>query len=178
MINPVGCFSLGHWRFVYTHLYFLLCKENHENRIYRAGEKISQAISLFFRKIIAKFSCAKRLKDWTFLWYNSENSKLAGSKLASFHVCLHSFQCTLDQNNRFSKKCIRWKDFLLGWSHHLCLCFCCYQLGLCSVSHTANEYSIYYFCIIIKHFSISFSRVIIVQDFETVTFYALHTFTE
>ena len=25
---------------------------------------------------------------------NSESSNLAGSKLASFHVCLHSFQCT------------------------------------------------------------------------------------
>ena len=46
--------------------------------------------------------------------------------------------------------------------------FCFYQLGSCSVSYTANEYSIYHFCIMIKDFSISFSRVIIVQDFETV----------
>ena len=45
-------------------------------------------------------------------------------------------------------------------------------------SCTANEYSIYHFCFMIKDFSISFSRVIIVQDFETVTFYVLHTFTE
>ena len=44
-----------------------------------------------------------------------------------------------------------------------------YQLGLCLVSYTANAYSIYHFCITIKDFSISFSRVIIVQDFETVT---------
>ena len=35
----------------------------------------------------------------------------------------------------------------------------------------ANEYSIDHFCIIIKDFSVSFSRVIIVQDFETVTVY-------
>ena len=42
-----------------------------------------------------------------------------------------------------------------------------------SVSYTANEYSIYHFCIMIKDFSISFSRVTIVQDFETVTFYVL-----
>ena len=42
-----------------------------------------------------------------------------------------------------------------------------------SVSYTANEYSIYHFCFMIKDFSISFSRVIIVQDFETVTFYVL-----
>ena len=48
-----------------------------------------------------------------------------------------------------------------------------YQLDLCSVSYTANEYSIYHFCSMIKDFSISFSRVIIVQDFETVTFYVL-----
>ena len=51
-----------------------------------------------------------------------------------------------------------------------------YQLGLCSVSYTANEYSIYHFCIITKNFFISFSRVIIVQDFETVTFYVLFVY--
>ena len=33
-----------------------------------------------------------------------------------------------------------------------------------------------HFCITIKDFSISFSRVIIVQDFETVTFYALFVY--
>ena len=33
-----------------------------------------------------------------------------------------------------------------------------------------------HFCIIIKDFSISFSRVIIVQDFETVAFYALFVY--
>ena len=38
------------------------------------------------------------------------------------------------------------------------------------LDYTANEYSIYHFYIIIKDFFISFSRVIIVQDFETVTF--------
>ena len=56
-------------------------------------------------------------------------------------------------------------------SLYLPVCFRFYQLGLCSVSYTANEYSIYHFCIIIKDFFISFSKVIIVQDFETVTFY-------
>ena len=50
------------------------------------------------------------------------------------------------------------------WNSHLCQCFCFYQLGLCSVSFTANEYSIYHFCIMIKDLSISFSRVIIVQE--------------
>ena len=60
----------------------------------------------------------------------------------------------------------------------LCLpvCFSFYQLGLCSVGYRANEYFIYHFCIIIKDFFIPFSRVIIVQDFETVTFYMLFVY--
>ena len=42
----------------------------------------------------------------------------------------------------------------------LCLpvCFCFYQLDLCSLSYTANKYSIYHFCIIIKDFLISFQE--------------------
>ena len=104
-----------------------------------------------------------------------KSSKLAGSKLACFQVCLHLFQCTLNQNNRFGYKCIRRKDLVI-WNSHLCLCFCFCQLGLCSVSYTANGYSIYHFCIIIKDVFISFSRVIIVQDFETVTFYVLFVY--
>ena len=59
------------------------------------------------------------------------------------------------------------------WNSHVCLYFCFYQLGLCFVTYTANEYSIHHFCVMIKDFSISFSRVIIVQDFETVIFYVL-----
>ena len=55
----------------------------------------------------------------------------------------------------------------------LAIFFLLYQLGLCSVTYTANEYSIYHFCVMIKDFSISFSRMIIVQDFETVIFYVL-----
>ena len=66
----------------------------------------------------------------------------------------------------------------IDMEHSLCLpvCFCFYQLGLCSVSYTADENSIYHFCIIIKDFFISFSRVIIVQDFESVTFYVLFVY--
>ena len=37
--------------FIYIH--FLLFEENHQNRISRAGEKISPTISLIFRKMIA-----------------------------------------------------------------------------------------------------------------------------
>ena len=42
----------------------------------------------------------------------------------------------------------------------LCLlvCFCFYQLGLCSVSYTANECTIYRFSIIIESFLISLSQ--------------------
>ena len=62
----------------------------------------------------------------------------------------------------------------IDMEHSLCLpvCFCFYQLGLCSVSYTANEY----FCIITKDFLISFSRVIIVRDSETVTFHVLFVY--
>ena len=69
------------------------------------------------------------------------------------------------------------KSFI-DMEHSLCLpvCFCFYQLGLWLVSYTANEYSICHFCIIMKDFFISFSRVIIVQDFETVTFYVLFVY--
>ena len=51
----------------------------------------------------------------------------------------------------------------IDMEHSLCLpvCFCFYQLGLCSVSYTANEYSIYHFSIIIEDFLIS----IIIEDF-------------
>ena len=41
------------------------------------------------------------------------------------------------------------------WNSHLCLCYCFYQLGLCSVSYAAN-YSIYRFCITIKDFHFFF----------------------
>ena len=54
--------------------------------------------------------------------------------------------------------------------------FCFYQVGLCSVSYIANDYSIYDFCIMIKDLSIFFSRVIIVQDFKTVTFNVLFVY--
>ena len=54
--------------------------------------------------------------------------------------------------------------------------FCCYQVGLCSASYISNEYSIYYFCIIIKDLSISFSRVIIVRDLKTVSFSVLFVY--
>ena len=68
------------------------------------------------------------------------------------------------------------KNLLLIWNSRPCQFFCFYQLGLCSVTYTANEYSIYHFCVMIKDFSNFFSRVIIVKDLETVIFmYYLHS---
>ena len=55
----------------------------------------------------------------------------------------------------------------------LSIFFCFYQLGLCLVTKTANECSIYHFCVMIKDFSMSFSRVLIVQDLETVIFWCI-----
>ena len=49
-INPVDCF-----KGLFIYIYFLLSEENHQNRMSRAGEKISPSISLFFRKMIAKY---------------------------------------------------------------------------------------------------------------------------
>ena len=50
-----------------------------------------------------------------------------------------------------------------------------FQLGLCSVSYKPDVYSIYHFHIMIKDFHF-FSRVIVVQDFETLTFYVLFVY--
>ena len=48
----------------------------------------------------------------------------------------------------------------IDMEYSLCLpvCFRFYQLGLCSVSYIANEYSIYHVCIIIKDFSFLFQE--------------------
>ena len=44
----------------------------------------------------------------------------------------------------------------------LSMFFSFYQIGLCSLSYIAYEYSIYHFCVMIKYFP----RVIIIQDFK------------
>ena len=81
-----------------------------------------------------------------------------------------------DQNSRFDQKCIISRD-LLEQSVTFVYVFAFINL-VCvqSVIQLYNEYSIYHFCIMIKDFSISFSRVISVQDFETVTFYVLFVY--
>ena len=65
----------------------------------------------------------------------------------------------------------------IDMEHSLCLpvCFCFYQLGLCPVSYTANEYSIYHFSFIIEDFFISFLKSDVL-DFEIITFYELFVY--
>ena len=146
-----------------------VCLLRNDKGFPRFGRNLAALLPTFYFLQVAFFKRPLSLRANSQSWFHqteglrrsvSESSKLAGSKLASFIVCLHSFQCTPDQNNRFGEKCIWWKDLFI-WNSHLCLCFSFYQLGLCSVIYTANEYSIYHFCIMIKDFSISFLRVIL-----------------
>ena len=73
----------------------------------------------------------------------------AGSKLASFHVCLHSFQWNI---------------------HFVCRYVFAFINLVCvqSVTRLMNT--------LLKDFFISFSRVTTVKDFETVTFYVLFVY--
>ena len=50
------------------------------------------------------------------------------------------------------------------------------QVGLCSISYIGNEYSTDHLCITIRDLSITFSTVVIVQDFKTVTFNVLFVY--
>ena len=50
-INSVSFLHITEGLFIY--IFFLLFEENLQNRISRAGEKISPTISLFFRKMTA-----------------------------------------------------------------------------------------------------------------------------
>ena len=50
-IKPVSCFiEVFVTEGLFLYIYFLLFEENHQNRISRAGEKMSPTISLFFVK--------------------------------------------------------------------------------------------------------------------------------
>ena len=65
-IDEVSAASIFVTEGLFIYIYFQLFEENHQNRISRAGEKISPTISLFFRKMIpnvSEFSYAKRFKD-------------------------------------------------------------------------------------------------------------------
>ena len=50
------------------------------------------------------------------------------------------------------------KRFIIDMEQSPLSMFCFHQFGLCSVTYTANEYSIYHFSIMIKDFSISFQE--------------------
>ena len=73
---------------------------------FRAG-KNSPTTSLFFNKMTAEVSrnnCAKRHKDLKPPWYILDISKLAGSKLTRFRVCLSLLQCTPLQDWKFDSE--------------------------------------------------------------------------
>ena len=81
--------------------------------ISRAGEKIPSPISLYFRKVTAKVSRNNSqmtlglnipfpyFRHFRFSWVEAYQI-----------LCLSSFQCTPNQNNRLGKKCVRKKDLL------------------------------------------------------------------
>ena len=62
---------------------------------------------------------------------------------------MYKIQCTRILLETVSDEKIRW---------YVTITFLYDQLGLCPVSYTANEYSIYHFCIMIKDFSIFFQE--------------------
>ena len=97
---------------------------------------------------------------------------MASCKLVSFHVCLHSFQCTPTRITDLVRPVSDEKIYHCRiWNSQSPMSmFLLLSVWFVSVTHTANEYSIYHFFILVKDFSISFSRVIITQDFETVIF--------
>ena len=118
--NYVGCVNFPQWMFVFGHLFpdvsIKLTKLH-----FQSWKKFSPTISLFFREMNAEVSRnngAKRHEDWKFPWYILDISKLAGSKLTRFRVCLSSLQYTplLKDQKVWLWKCIRWKTIELTWN--------------------------------------------------------------
>ena len=90
----VGFFNFRQWMFVFAHLFpYVSIKWTKSH--FQSWKKFSPTISLFFCNMTADVSrnnCAKRHEDWKFSGYISYISKLAGSKLTRFRVCLSSLQ--------------------------------------------------------------------------------------
>ena len=87
--NYVGCFNFCQLMFVLAHLFHDILIKSIKLH-FQSWEKFSPTISLsfFFRKMtaeVARNNCAKRHKDI---------SKLAGSKLTRYRVCLPSLHYT------------------------------------------------------------------------------------
>ena len=91
--NYVGYFNFRQWMLVFAHLFPDISIKSTKLH-FRAGKKIIQQFRRFFRKMTARNNCTKRHEDWKLPWYISDISKLAGSKLTRFRVCLSSRQYT------------------------------------------------------------------------------------
>ena len=94
--NYVRCFNFRQWMLVFAHL-FPDSSIKSAKLHFQSWKKFSPMISLFSLKITAEVSrnhCAKRHADWKFPCYVLHISKLAGSKLTRFRVCLSSLQYT------------------------------------------------------------------------------------
>ena len=103
-VNVCICTSIS-WHFNKIHLIALS----------ELKKNFSNGFALLFCKMTAEVSrnnCAKGHEDWKFIWYILDISKLAGSKLTRFLVCLSSPQYTplLKDLKGWLWKCIRWKD--------------------------------------------------------------------
>ena len=112
----VGCFNFRQWMFVFGHLFPDISIKSNKLH-FQNWKNFSPMISLFFRKMNTKVSrnnCAKRHKDWKFSCYILDISKLAGSKLTRFRVCLSHFNIPLTKLKRLAMEMYRMKR-LLNW---------------------------------------------------------------
>ena len=112
--NYVGCFNFRQWMFVFTHLFLDISIKSIKLH-FQSWKNIFSNDFALFRKITADVSrnnCAKRYKDWKFLWYILDISKLAGSKLTRFvFVHLHFNIPPYKTKKVWLWKCIGWKAY-------------------------------------------------------------------
>ena len=72
---------------LFIYIYFLLFEENHQNRMSRAGEKISATILFFFRKWLLKYKSLAVPNGLTYLWYTGLLQYLKCENSWLFHDC-------------------------------------------------------------------------------------------
>ena len=126
-----------------VYIYFLLFEENHENRISRAGEQNLHRFRSFFVKWLFKYQSLAVINSLRIEHFCDIIPKAQSWLVLSLPVFMFVYIHVNVPPLRITDLVIRWKDLLI-WNSQLCLCFCFYQLGLCSVSYTAND-SIYHF---------------------------------
>ena len=93
--NYVGCFNFRQWMLVFAHLFLDISIKSTKLHFQSWKKNFLQRFRRFFCKMTAEVlrnNCGKRHNDWKFPWYISDTSKLAGSKLTRYRVCLFSLQ--------------------------------------------------------------------------------------